>query len=252
MANNPQILVVEDEGIVAKGIEAMLKKLGYDVPAVVSSGTEAIKKAVETHPDLVLMDIVLEGDIDGIEAAAQINSRFDIPVVFLTAHADELTIKKAKMAEPFGYVVKPFNERELHATIEMAIHTHAMRRTVTTTGRTIKLNRVLGELADTKGVNAVAVVSTEGVVVGLSAPLTHNEISPFSSLVAMAIRTMEKCALMLKQGALEEIVTKTENGELAIIKCGKFLVLVAGDRGFDFESIKAKREHALAIVRDMA
>ncbi len=125
---NAQVLVVEDEGIVAKDIENTLKKLGYAVPAIASSGEEAIKKATETLPDLVLMDIVLEGYMDGVEAAEQIRDRFDIPVVYLTAYTDNKTLQRAKITEPYGYILKPFSERELYTAIEMALYKHQMER----------------------------------------------------------------------------------------------------------------------------
>ncbi|MDP3028538.1 MAG: response regulator [Deltaproteobacteria bacterium] len=119
-----KILVVEDEGIVAEDIRRSLQNLGYTVSAVVSSGQEAVKKAEEYKPDLVLMDIVLKGEIDGIEAANQIRLCFNIPVVYLTAYADERTMDRAKVTEPFGYIVKPFEDRELRMTIEMALYKH--------------------------------------------------------------------------------------------------------------------------------
>lgn len=106
----PQIMVVEDEGIIAIDIRSNLESLGYDVPVIVASGEEAIEEAEKLRPDLVLMDIVLVGDMDGVEAAAQIRARFDIPVVYLTAHADDKTLRRAQDTEPFGYILKPFDE----------------------------------------------------------------------------------------------------------------------------------------------
>ena len=123
-----KILVVEDESIVAKDIEKRLKSLGYAVPAVVSSGEEAIKKTAQTHPDLVLMDIKIKGDVDGVEAATQIRARFNIPVVYLTAYSDEKTLERAKITEPLGYILKPFEERELHTAIEIALYKHKMEK----------------------------------------------------------------------------------------------------------------------------
>ena len=123
-----QVLVVEDESIVALDIQNMSRRLGYEVPVVVSSGEAAIKKAAETHPDLVLMDIRLKGDMDGIEAAEQIRGRFNIPVVYLTAYADDETLQRAKITEPYGYILKPFDERELHTAIEIALHKHKLER----------------------------------------------------------------------------------------------------------------------------
>src|ERR1700758_4812661 len=105
---NVKILVVEDESVIARYIESRLRSLGYGVCAVVPSGEEAVQKAGEMHPDLVLMDIVLRGNMNGIEAAGQIRSRFNIPVIYLTAYADDDTLQRAKVTEPFGYLLKPF------------------------------------------------------------------------------------------------------------------------------------------------
>jgi len=118
------ILVVEDESIVAKDIQNSLRKLGYDVPATVSSGEEAVIAAEQHKPDLVLMDIMLKGEISGIEATEEIRKRFDIPVIYLTAYADESTLAKAKITEPYGYIIKPFKEIDLHTSIEMALYKH--------------------------------------------------------------------------------------------------------------------------------
>lgn len=115
-----KILVVEDERIVARDIEKRLKKLGYSVAASVASGEEAITQAAFS-PDLILMDIQLKGQMDGIQAAEQIHAQYGIPVVFLTAYADDDTLQRAKVTEPFGYIVKPFDERDLHAAIEVAL-----------------------------------------------------------------------------------------------------------------------------------
>ncbi|MBI5680757.1 MAG: methanogen output domain 1-containing protein [Methanobacterium sp.] len=121
-----KILVVEDESIVAMDIKHRLEGMDYIVPAIISSGEEAVEKAAETKPDLVLMDIVLRGDMDGIEAAQQINDTLDIPVVYLTAYSDEKTLKRAKITGPFGYIIKPFEDRELHSAIEVALYKHEM------------------------------------------------------------------------------------------------------------------------------
>jgi len=119
-----RILVVEDESVVAKDIQIRLRGLGYTVSGIASSGEGAIQKAAKTHPDLVLMDIVLSGDMDGIEAAQEIISRYDIPVVYLTAYADEKKLQRAKITEPFGYVLKPFEEKEVYSAIEIALYKH--------------------------------------------------------------------------------------------------------------------------------
>jgi signal transduction histidine kinase len=116
-----RILVVEDERVVARDIEKRLKKLGYVVSASVASGEAAVEKVAELRPDLVLMDIRLKGQMDGIEAAEQIRADSDTPVIYLTAYADDATLQRAKVTEPFGYIVKPFDERDLQVAIEVAL-----------------------------------------------------------------------------------------------------------------------------------
>jgi len=119
-----KILVVEDENIVAKDIQNSLKKLGYLVPTTVSSAEKAIEEIEENRPDLVLMDIMLKGHLSGIDGANIIKERFGIPLIFLTAYADDTTLSKAKITEPYGYIIKPFKEKELQTTIEMALYKH--------------------------------------------------------------------------------------------------------------------------------
>lgn len=123
-----RILIVEDESIVALNIKNRLEALGYIVVATTSSGESAIQIAQENHPDLVLMDIKLRGVIDGIEAATQIWNRFQIPVVYLTAYSDEETVERAKVTEPYGYILKPFEARDLGTTIEISLYKHQMER----------------------------------------------------------------------------------------------------------------------------
>ncbi|MEO6861872.1 MAG: ATP-binding protein, partial [Microcoleus sp.] len=119
-----KILVVEDEIIVAEDIAGRLKKLGYTVTAIVASGEEALKKIAENRPDLVLMDIVLKGEIDGITTAEKIRTKIDVPTVFLTAYADDKTLQRAKLTDPFGYIIKPFQQNDLRVAIEIALHRH--------------------------------------------------------------------------------------------------------------------------------
>ena len=119
-----KIMIVEDEWITADDIKMSLQSLGYTVASVVSSGEEAIQKAEKDRPDLVLMDIVLQGEMDGIEAANQIHSCYDIPIIYLTAYADEKVLERAKITEPFGYIVKPFINEDLKIAIEIALYKH--------------------------------------------------------------------------------------------------------------------------------
>ncbi len=123
-------MIVDDEVIVAEDLKERLTDLGYEVCAVASTGSKAITKARESDPDLILMDIRLKGDMDGIEAAGEIKRLYDISVVYLTAYSDQETLDRAKVTIPFGYLIKPFAERELHSTIEMALYKQKMDREV--------------------------------------------------------------------------------------------------------------------------
>jgi len=121
-----RVLVVEDESITALDIKSVLIRHGYAVPAVAKSGKDAIEKAAEFDPNLVLMDISLHGEMDGVEAAETIRRRFDRPVIYLTAYADRETTQRARLTEPHGYLLKPFDERELLIAVEMALYRHQM------------------------------------------------------------------------------------------------------------------------------
>jgi two-component system cell cycle sensor histidine kinase/response regulator CckA len=123
-----KILVVEDERIVADDLRMSLERLGYLVCGLALSGSEAIEKVKELRPDIVIMDIVLGEEMDGIEAASKIRSSFEIPVVYLTAYGDEKTLERAKVTEPFGYIIKPFEERELQSAIEIALYKYRMEK----------------------------------------------------------------------------------------------------------------------------
>jgi signal transduction histidine kinase/DNA-binding NarL/FixJ family response regulator len=128
MSEGPRILIVEDQRIVAADLEATLERLGYAVVGTASTGEDAVRQAEVSRPALALMDIRLRGGMDGIEVASVLGERFDIPVVYLTAYADEETIQRARATSPFGYLVKPFNERELRGAIEVALYKHAQER----------------------------------------------------------------------------------------------------------------------------
>jgi len=125
---NVNIMIVEDERIVALDIKSSLGNLGYTILAIVSSGETALKKIAENQPDLVLMDINLKGEMDGVETAEKVRANFNIPVIYLTAYADKNTLQRAKVTEPFGYMLKPFEEKELNISIEMALYKHQKER----------------------------------------------------------------------------------------------------------------------------
>jgi len=122
------ILVVEDEQIVALELEDRLTRMGHSVVGVVASGEEAIEESRRLHPDLILMDIKLQGELDGIDAAAAIRNELDSAIVYLTAFADESTLQRVKVTQPHGYILKPFQERELHAVVEVSLYRHRAER----------------------------------------------------------------------------------------------------------------------------
>jgi signal transduction histidine kinase len=145
MTEGKQVLIVEDELITGMDIQGRLKNMGYDVPVVVSSGEEAIRKVKENHPDLVLMDINLYGEMDGIEAASIIHSFSDIPVIFLTAFSDDTTLERAKITEPYAYVVKPIKERELYINIEIAFFKYKIQKIALENEGLIRASRTKSE-----------------------------------------------------------------------------------------------------------
>jgi two-component system, cell cycle sensor histidine kinase and response regulator CckA len=161
--NKARILVVEDERIVAKDIQVKLKSFGYAVPAVASSAEEALQAISAYRPDLVLMDIVLKGKEDGVEAAHQIHEVYDVPVVYLTAYTDSQTLDRAKETAPFGYILKPFKERDLQIAVEMALYKHGMERRLREHEEW--LNTTLESIGD-----AVIATDVTGIVQFMNAP----------------------------------------------------------------------------------
>ena len=149
-----EILIVEDEHIVAMELKSRLLDLGYSVCAAVASGEEAIEKSIEFKPSLILMDINIKGNFDGVETAKKIMKIHEIPIIFLTAFTDDKTLERAKLIEPYGYIVKPFEERELYTTIEIAIHKYSMEAKLRDSER--KLSTILASIGD-------AVIATDKV-----------------------------------------------------------------------------------------
>ncbi|MCI0468782.1 MAG: response regulator, partial [Nitrospirae bacterium] len=127
---NQRVLLVEDTRIEAENVKMTIEDLGYTVVGIASSGSDAIRMAGEKNPDIILMDIMLKGSMDGIDASLQISARYDIPIIYLTAYADDRTLERAKITEPYGYIVKPFDERELHTAIEIALYKHGMKKSL--------------------------------------------------------------------------------------------------------------------------
>ncbi len=172
-----RIFVVEDEAIVAKDLENSLKRMGYDVLGTASSGEKALVQVEECKPDLVMMDIKLKGKMNGIETASEIRKRFDIPAIYLTAHADAKVFDNAKLTEPFGYIIKPFEEKELGRTIEIALYRHKMELKEKWES---KVNKALSDLYKYLVANRSSIEEVSGVALEHSLSITgckHGYIS---------------------------------------------------------------------------
>lgn len=137
--NSAKIMIVEDEFIIAEDIKGVLIRLGYSVVGIAFTGTTALKKIEESLPDLVLMDIMLKGDMDGIEVASLIKEKFNIPVIYLTAYTDDTTLQRAKTTEAFGYILKPFEDRELYTNIELALYKHKAEKEIRKKQQTLQI-----------------------------------------------------------------------------------------------------------------
>jgi CheY-like chemotaxis protein len=146
-----KILIVEDEAIVAIEIKDKLFEMGYSVSGIAYTGEDALKKVEEQIPDLVLMDINLGEGIDGIETAEKIQSGMDIPVIYLTAYSDNETLQKAKITKPYGYITKPFNERELHIVIEIALYKYKAEKELKILRRILPICASCKKIRDDKG-----------------------------------------------------------------------------------------------------
>src|SRR6266542_7151420 len=127
ISSEPRALIVEDETLIAEELRERLSRLGFSVIAAVDSGEEGVAIATRERPDLVLMDIRLKGEKDGLQAAKEIREQIDVPIVYLTAHSDRLTVDRAKETEHDGFILKPFQKHELQSTIEVAMQRHALR-----------------------------------------------------------------------------------------------------------------------------
>ena len=175
------ILVVEDEFVTGSEIQARLEEMGFDVPAVVDTGEDAVQKAGELNPDIVVMDITLKGAMTGIEAAEQIRARYGMPVVYLTAHSDDATVNKAMHSEPFGYLVKPLDERALRTTIQMALYKHTMDEKLRQSETTIR-----GLLDATKD-EVVLVDTNEGKILACNEAFARSAGRPAADLIGIVI-----------------------------------------------------------------
>lgn len=148
--NRNRILIIEDEPIVAEDIKSILEKLGYEVAGMAADGDQALAIAPAAKPDMVLMDIKLAGASDGVETAVHLRRRHQLPIIFLTAYADDQTLARAKEAEPFGYIIKPFDEQSLRSTLEMALYKVRMEKRLDHINRILRAIRQVNRLITTE------------------------------------------------------------------------------------------------------
>lgn len=184
-----KIMIVEDEAITGMDIRRSLTERGYSVCAVATTGELAVRKAGELHPDLILMDIMLAGQMSGIEAAEKILKEFRIPVVYLTAYSDDKFLAKARVTEPFGYILKPFRELELKTTIEMALYKYTMDETLRLSEET---KRVLLNATEDR----VFLMDTKGRFLAVNMAMAAVEGKPANDYIG------ENVAEMVKKGLI--------------------------------------------------
>jgi len=209
------ILIVEDELLIAKNLSKKLERLGYQIADIVSSGVDAIQRASEIKPDLILMDIVIKGEIDGIETAARINQELDIPIIYTTAYADDETLQRAENTGSYGYLLKPFKERELHATIKIVLSKHQ---------EAVRLQKIIA-LAAAKSENRSRFVSmayhdlnTPLTTIQLSAEmLEDSELQRTPGTTNKNIARIKKAVSNMSE-LLEDILilSKAESGKLSL------------------------------------
>ena len=205
-----KILIVEDESIIAEDIADSLIALGYIVTAIVYSAEEALESAAQERPDLVLMDVNLQGEIDGITAGEQMRSRFQIPVIYLTAYTDENTLRRVNSTKPFGYIVKPFEEKNLHTTIQLALHRHQYDCLTNLPNRSFLRERLSQVLDNQKGLLGVIPVFT----------LSLDKINRINSTLGNDIGDFVICSIAQRLNNCTDkinIVARLEAAEFALV-----------------------------------
>ena len=247
-----RIMIVEDESIVAEDMKTMLEGFGYAVPAIVFSGEEAVRKALDIRPDLVLMDIVLKGTMSGMEAVERIRAQADLPVVYVTAYADENTVRRAKITEPFGYILKPFDGRELQTAIEIALYRHQMERRVKESAHW--LATTLRSIGD-----AVIAIDAEGRVTFMNPIAEALTGWKREEALGRSVTEVLHCRHEGDHVLAESMVMKVLREDVAVDLAHHDLVLIAKDgaeRPIDDSAAPIKDDHgciigAVVVFRDI-
>ena len=265
------ILIVEDEGIIAADLAACLEDLGYRVTGEAATGEDALRQAAARRPDLVLMDIKLAGEMDGITAAARLREEQDIPAIFLTSHADDATLQRARESQPFGYLIKPFAERELRAAIETSIFRHQVecrlrqlekeRRRAERRRHEAEKQVTIGTLAS--GVahdfnNALAGIGGNAMLCQLKLP-DDSPVQPFlQTIESIAMRAANLCQQMLAYAGEGRFhVAPVDLGSLVrdimdLPQAGASpQATVALDLAADLPPVRGDREQLRQIVRNL-
>ncbi|MCV2368915.1 response regulator [Roseateles oligotrophus] len=214
----PKILIVEDEHIVARDLLQQLQELGYNAIGHAVSGEQGIELASRLKPDLVLMDIQLSGAIDGIEAAQQIRAKLNLPVVFLTAFAADEVLARAKLTEPFGYILKPFTERELRTVLEMALYKHKAEQGLAESAAQLRaLSRRVLEVQETERRRLALELHDElgqsltAIKINLQSQARFRAISPEAlgaeniRIVDDALQQVRRLAMALRPSMLDDL-----------------------------------------------
>lgn len=168
-----RIQIVEDEAIIAMELESQLQGLGYEVTSVMNTGEKAIEKAEEDRPDLIMMDIRIKGEMDGIDTAKIIRNKVGIPVIFSTAYLDQEKIERAKITMPFGYVLKPIQERDLKVTLEMALYVAKVDRKRLKAEKELRLEKEKFKAAFFTSPDAVLITQMDGTYVEVNEGFTR-------------------------------------------------------------------------------
>jgi len=233
----PSVLIVEDEAIVAQDLRQTLIEQGFDAFAVASSGEEALTRAAARRPDVVLMDIRIQGPLDGIAVAATLRERFGVPIIFLTAHADDSTLERAKSTEPFGYLLKPVKSTELKISIELALHKHGSQQRL---ARSFEDERLTQQRLDAGERLASLARMSAGVAHQINSPLTV--VVANAEIVASDLERQLARASLASEPAEQQRLAETIEAQAELRQAAQRIArLVANIQAFSQPSPPAAR-----------